>query len=138
MKPALAVIAVLLLAQLVPYGRNQTNAPVVAEPEWDSATTRALAQRACFDCHSNQTTWPAYARIAPMSWLVQHDVESGRAALNFSEWQRPQEHAADAAGIVRQNGMPPMLYRLMHSGGRLSEEEREQLARGLERSVLKK
>jgi hypothetical protein len=85
------LIGALLLIQLVPYGRDHDNPPVQSEPPWDSPDTRALARQACFDCHSNETEWPAYANIAPVSWLVQRDVDEGRAVLNFSEWQRPQE-----------------------------------------------
>ena len=59
-----------LLIQLVPFGRDHTNPPVVQEPNWDSPATRELAQRACFDCHSNETVWPWYSNIAPVSWLV--------------------------------------------------------------------
>jgi hypothetical protein len=73
-----------LAIQLVPYGRDHTNRPVTGEPKWDSPATRADAVTACFDCHSNQTVWPWYSNIAPMSWLIQHDVDEGRAALNWS------------------------------------------------------
>ena len=59
-----------LLIQLVPFGRDHTNPPVVQEPKWDSPATRELAKRACFDCHSNETVWPWYSNIAPVSWLV--------------------------------------------------------------------
>ncbi len=51
-------ILLFLLIQLVPVWAVQTNPPVVSEPQWNSPQTRALAVRACFDCHSNQTTWP--------------------------------------------------------------------------------
>ena len=84
------LFGVLLAIQLVPYGRGHRNPALRSEPPWDSPATRELARQACFDCHSNETQWPAYASIAPASWLVQHDVDEGRAALNFSEWQRPQ------------------------------------------------
>lgn len=71
----LGTLLVLLLAiQLVPYGRDHTNPPVVAEPAWDSPATRALFVRACADCHSNQTVWPWYSHVAPVAWLVAHDV----------------------------------------------------------------
>jgi hypothetical protein len=53
----------LLAIQLVPYGRDHTNPPVRREPAWDSPTTRALAVRACFDCHSNETHWPWYTHV---------------------------------------------------------------------------
>ncbi len=70
--------------QFVPV--DKSNPPVASEPNWDSPQTKALVERACYDCHSNQTKWPWYSNIAPISWLVAHHVEEGRAALNFSEW----------------------------------------------------
>ena len=80
-------VAIFLLIQLIPYGRDHTNPAVVAEPAWDLPETRALAVRACFDCHSNETIWPWYSNVAPISWLVQRDVDEGREKLNFSEWR---------------------------------------------------
>ena len=73
----------LLVIQLIPYGREHSNPAVVSEPPWDSPATRAFAVTACFDCHSNETEWPWYSNIAPMSWLVQRDVDEGRQHLNF-------------------------------------------------------
>jgi hypothetical protein len=129
------LLATLLAIQLVPYGRDHVNPPVRSEPSWDSPSTRALARQACFDCHSNETTWPSYASIAPMSWLVQRDVNEGRAVLNFSEWQRPQEEAGEAAEVVLEREMPPAAYRLMHADARLSAADLERLARGLAKTV---
>ena len=131
----LGLLACLLAIQLVPYGRDHVNPPTVSEPAWDSPATRALAKQACFDCHSNETQWPAYARIAPASWLVQHDVIEGRAALNFSEWQRPQEESSEAAEELLEGEMPPAIYRLMHAHARLSAPDRDRLARGLVRTI---
>ena len=131
----LGLLACLLAIQLVPYGRDHVNPPTVSEPSWDSPATRALAKQACFDCHSNETTWPAYARIAPASWLVQHDVIEGRAVLNFSEWQRPQEKSSEAAEELREGEMPPAMYRLMHAHARLSDLDRDRLARGLAKTL---
>lgn len=121
----------LLAIQLVPYGRDHTNPAVTSEPAWNSPATRTLTRQACFDCHSNETEWPVYASIAPASWLVQRDVNAGRAALNFSEWLRPQEAAADASEEVLEGEMPPPAYRLVHAHARLSAADRERLARGL-------
>jgi mono/diheme cytochrome c family protein len=126
----------LLLAQLVPYGRAHDNPPVTKSVVWDSAATERLARGACYDCHSNETVWPWYSNVAPMSWLVQSDVDGGREHLNFSEWNRPQD--ADAAEIVEsvQSGeMPPFQYKPLHAGGRLSAAERQALASGLERTL---
>ena len=130
-------IAVLLFAviQVVPYGHPRTNPPVAAEPSWDSPETRELARHACFDCHSNETEWPLYSRVAPVSWLVQRDVAEGRAHLNFSEWNRPQKEADEAAEAVREGEMPMRIYQLMHAHARLSDADRQRLATGLERTL---
>ena len=121
--------------QFVPYGRDHLNPPVGAEPIWDTPQTRALARQACFDCHSNETEWPAYSRVAPVSWLIQHDVYEGRSALNFSEWQRKQEEANEAAEKVLEGEMPLRIYRAMHAHARLTAADRERLAQGLERTL---
>ncbi len=132
MKRILLLVVIGLVAiQLVPYGRSHTNPPVRQEPSWDSPQTKALAERACFDCHSNQTKWPAYANIAPSSWLVQHDVDEGRENVNFSEWDRPQKNAGDAVKEVQEGEMPPWQYTILHPEARLSDAETRQLVEGL-------
>lgn len=129
---ALAAGAVLfLLAQAVPYGRSHTNPPVTAEPRWNSQQTRALAARACFDCHSDLTTWPWYSNVAPVSWLVQRDVAGGRAALNFSEWNKPQDGAGDISEAISSGSMPPWFYPLMHPKANLSKSDQQRLIAGL-------
>jgi len=131
----LALAGFLLLIQFVPYGRVHSNPPTTMEPAWDSAETRALAEHACFDCHSNETEWPMYARVAPVSWLVYYDVTKGRAELNFSEWHRPQKEAREAPEELREGEMPPLPYRLLHGHARLTPSERERLAEGLARTL---
>jgi mono/diheme cytochrome c family protein len=136
LKKALLGVAILLLViQLVPYGRNHSNPAGRSEPAWDRPETRALARRACFDCHSNETMWPAYTYIAPISWLIQRDVDEGRREMNFSEWQRPQEESSEAAKTVREGSMPPWTYTLVHPEARLTPEERSALIRGLEATI---
>jgi len=124
-------VALLLAIQLVPYGRQHTNPPVTAEPAWPDPAVRELAVRACFDCHSNQSTWPWYSNIAPLSWLVQNHVQEGRSILNFSEWDRPQQGLREAAEILQEGEMPPGYYRLMHRAANLTPAETAQLARAL-------
>jgi hypothetical protein len=134
-----------LLIQVVPYGRNHTNPPLVNEPKWDSPRTRELAQRACFDCHSNQTRWPWYTHIAPFSWLAQSDVDRGRQALNFSEWGQQlagsrREREADPNHIARsiQEGeMPPLVYLPIHPEANLTQAEKDEFFQGLNASLSK-
>ncbi len=122
-----------LLLQLVPYGRNHTNPPVASEPDWNSPETRALTQRACFDCHSNETVWPWYSHVAPVSWMVQNHVEEGRARLNFSEWgsAREGEEGEEMAESIFEGKMPEPSYLITHTEARLSEAEKQALADGL-------
>jgi hypothetical protein len=99
------LLAGFLVLQLVPYGRDHSNPPVIAEPLWDSPDTRELSVRACFDCHSNETEWAWYSNVAPLSWLIQSHVDEGREELNFSESQLDQE-GEEAAETVRDGSMP--------------------------------
>ncbi|HVJ18774.1 MAG TPA: heme-binding domain-containing protein [Polyangiaceae bacterium] len=131
----LAALALPFVIQLVPYGRAHSNPPVVKEPSWNQPATRELAVRACFDCHSNETKWPWYAHVAPMSWLVQHDVDDGRKHLNFSEWQKKYRHAKDAAEVVTKGEMPLGIYLPLHAEARLASEETKALADGLAATV---
>ena len=125
-------LALFALIQAVPYGRSHSNPPVMMEPNWDSPRTRALAQRACFDCHSNQTKWRWYSNVAPVSWLVQRDVDGGRSAFNFSAWNRPQDiGAGDLAEAIRGGSMPPWFYVLVHPNASLSSADKDALIRGL-------
>jgi hypothetical protein len=124
-----------LLVQLVPFGRDHTNPPVVQEPKWDSPTTAELAKRACFDCHSNETVWPWYSNIAPISWLVAHDTYEGRDNLNFSDYQPGDVEFDRLARHVNEGEMPPPQYTLIHKGARLTAAERQQLVQGLQNSL---
>jgi hypothetical protein len=121
--------------QLIPYGRTHANPPIRQEPAWDSPRTRALAVRACFDCHSNETRWPRYANVAPFSWVVQHDVEMAREVVNFSEWDRTYDLAPYSSLSVTTGNMPPSKYRLAHPEAALTNQETVDLARGLDATL---
>ncbi len=130
----LILFVIFAAIQLVPYGRDQANPPVVREPGWDSPKTRELTKRACFDCHSNETKMPWYGGVAPASWLIWSDIRSGRAALNFSEWQgsgRESETPAELAKEINEGEMPPLQYTIFHPAARLSDVEKRQLSDGL-------
>jgi hypothetical protein len=131
----IAGAALFLLAQVVPYGRNHTNPPVTQSIKWDSPRTEQLAVGACYDCHSNLTNWKWYSNIAPFSWLIYADVKGGREQLNFSEWDKPQADPGDIIDAVQGGGMPPLQYKPLHAGGRLSGAERDELVRGLRKTL---
>lgn len=126
------VVALALGIQLVPYGRSHSNPPSVSEPEWDRPQTRVLFARACLDCHSHETRWPWYSNVAPVSWLVQRDVDEAREHFNVSLWGTGVRNEGDeAAGMLRSGEMPPKVYLPAHPEARLSEEEKADLIRGL-------
>jgi hypothetical protein len=129
-RAGIGAAALLVVIQLVPYGRVHENPPVTAEPQWTSPEVRALAARACFDCHSNETKWPWYSFVAPVSWVVAHDVYDARDDLNFSEWDKPQE-GKKAPKFVRNRVMPLKKYLWLHAEADLTTDEREVLAKGL-------
>jgi hypothetical protein len=129
-----ALLAVVLM-QVVPYGHSHTNPPPTGEPTWDSQATRDLVHRACFDCHSNETVWPWYSNVAPMSWLLARDVNGGRRHLNFTEWNQPQKHSKDVTNEVKGGDMPPWFYLPMHPLAKLTDAEKQALVDSAAKSL---
>ncbi len=121
-------IAGFAVLQVIPFG-SRTNPPVTFEVTWDSARTEELARAVCMDCHSNETVWPWYSRIAPVSWLVIHDVDEGRDHLNISTGDIDLEEMIEE---IQKGGMPPAIYLPMHPEARLSDSEKAELIAGLE------
>jgi hypothetical protein len=131
----LGIIGVFVLIQLVPVWLWQTNPPVTQEPEWDSPQTRSLAQRSCYNCHSNETNWPLYSRVAPASWLVTWDVMQARDHFNFSEWDTAGHGAEGMDEVILSGEMPLPRYLALHPESSLTEEEQAQLIEGLQASL---
>jgi len=126
---AAGVVAVFLLIQLVPYGRDHTNPSGGRPISWNSPRTEELMRGACMDCHSNETQWPWFSNVAPVSWLVQRDVEEGRDRLNLSTDAPEVEEMIHA---IDEGEMPPLQYKPTHPGARLSDSEKRELTRGLQ------
>ena len=112
------VVAALVAIQF--FRPSRTNPPsdpaasfeAVAQP---TAEVASSVKRACGDCHSNQTVWPWYCNLAPVSWLVAHDVNDGRKHLNFSAWNRPGPEGempdmGEACEQIRAGTMPLRSY----------------------------
>jgi hypothetical protein len=125
----LALVLVLVAIQFVPVDRSnpRVTAEVPAPPE-----VRAVLRRACYDCHSNETTWPWYAKVAPASWLVAWDVREGRDELNFSTWDRyangdQGRKLTESWKEVAEGEMPPRFYLAVHRDAVLTPEDRELL-----------
>ena len=126
---AIALVGLFAVMQLVPYGRDHAN-PTGGRPiAWDSERTHQLMAGACMDCHSDETKWPWYSNVAPISWLVQRDVDEGRAELNLSSDAAEVDEMIES---IREGSMPPWQYKPAHPSARLSEREKRELIRGLQ------
>jgi cytochrome c551/c552 len=124
-----------LLIQLIPLSGRGNNPPVVQDVQWDSPQTANLARRACYDCHSNETVWPWYSYVAPVSWLIYNDVMEGRSKINFSVAGSIHRSAAEMADEIQEGGMPPSQYLIMHPQAKLTDAEKQQLITGLKNSL---
>jgi hypothetical protein len=133
----IVVVGVVLfgLIQLIPFGHEHTNPPMVSEPAWSSPEARALAKEHCFQCHSNETEWPWYSNIAPASWLIQMDVNEGRSQFNFSDWNNRPGELDEMTGEIQEGGMPPIQYWMFHPNSRLNDQQKQDLINALESSI---
>ena len=129
---AVGAIAFLVLIQAIQPGR--TNPAVVPSRSLEAHVevpqeVQAVLKRSCYDCHSSATVWPWYSYVAPVSWYVANDVNTGRSHVNFQNWeaqineQEGKEHLGLICKLVQEGKMPPADYRLMHKGTDVSPED---------------
>lgn len=123
------------LIQLIPIGKNYTNPPVVSEPKWNSPATRQMAKEHCFQCHSNETAWPWYSKIAPASWLIAFDVSEGRGKFNFSDWNNNPGELDEMIQVINSGEMPPIQYTLFHPSSVLSDQQKAEFIQGLQATL---
>ncbi len=94
---------------------------------------KAILQETCYDCHSNNTVYPWYNNIAPVSyWLADH-VEHGKGHLNFSDWDaynpKKKDHKLEElVEMITEREMPLKEYTWTHAEARLSEQQRKEVA----------
>jgi cytochrome c551/c552 len=124
MKKLLIVLVIVFVGiQFIPVER--TNPPVKSEIG-APADVKAIFKKACYNCHSNETNWVWYTKVAPASFLAVKDVQDGRRHLNFSEWNINKEAKAkeNIWDEVREEQMPPWQYKIFHSESKLTQEEK--------------
>jgi cbb3-type cytochrome oxidase cytochrome c subunit len=125
------LVLALITIQFVPI--EQTN-PLVESDVAVPAELKVVLRRSCYDCHSNETRWPWYARVAPVSWLIANDVKEGRRQVNFSVWNqyggnRKARKLKEIVDQVEQNKMPQWYYLLVHPDATQSAENKEMIIR---------
>lgn len=133
-----AFVVLLLLMQLVPLNRD--NPQVITQVNWDSPQTKELFGRACADCHSNDTTWPWYSRVAPVSFLLVRDVHEGRQHFNISnlagmDSRRLDRLPREIEETVSEGEMPMGIYVMMHPTAGLNTQEKQALIKGLQQTL---
>ena len=94
----------------------------------------SVIRRACYDCHSNQTEYPWYSNVAPVSWILKDHIDEGREELNFSEWttypvKKQQHKLEECYEMVEEGEMPLKGYTVMHANARLTDGERGELGK---------
>jgi hypothetical protein len=133
----IAVVALLVIAQFLPKTFFPISNPGVDETKTLEARAQKLTphvagilNRSCRDCHSNKTTWPWYSKVAPISWLLSHDVAEGRREVNMSEWmkynaKRASHKLQEMCEQVDRGEMPLWYYKPMHPDSKLSEQDKK-------------
>ena len=128
--------------QLIPV--NRTNPPVVDKVVFADPAAERIAQIACYDCHTNDNTWPWYSYVAPVSWVVVDHVNEGRSELNFSdvagmmaneESEERGKIVQEAIETVQEGEMPPAYYLLTHPQAKLSDADKATLLSGLKQAL---
>ena len=129
---ALAITLVLLIgAQFVPVDRtNPATRPEASllNQKTTSPAVRAILERSCRDCHSNDTRWPWYSRVAPISWFLLNHVNGGRDRLNYSRWTSYESDDQDKflngmCTLTRKGRMPVSSYLWIHRDAKLSDAD---------------
>ena len=134
----IVIFVLFLLIQFIPIDRN--NPPVESEVP-ATLEVRSILKRSCYDCHSNETIWPWYSRVAPVSWLVIYDVNEGRNELNFSTWNKyssskKAKKLKEVAEEIEEGEMPLWIYLPTHPNARLSLEDRKILQTWLQSTSI--
>ncbi|MBE0539203.1 MAG: heme-binding domain-containing protein [Ignavibacterium sp.] len=122
----IAVVVILIGIQFIPVER--TNPPVISDIN-APAEVKVILKKACYDCHSNETNWAWYTKVAPSSFLAAKDVNDARKHLNFSEWNVNKEakYKEEIWDEIREEQMPPWQYKIFHSEAKLTPEEKNLL-----------
>ena len=128
-----AILVPVVVIQFVPVNRNN---PHVDPAQTIYATlpvpgdVRAIFERSCSNCHSNETSWPWYSYVAPISWVVAHDVHQARKVMNLSEWRgysatKKTDKLEEICEQLTNGDMPDRKYVLIHKQARPTAKEKD-------------
>lgn len=133
----IAIFLIFLLLIIQSFRIDKTTQPIDAEKDFISLTSANVEvtntlKIACYDCHSNQPTYPWYTNIAPFSWWVKHHTDEGSHHLNFSEWgtysEKHRNHKLEeCVEMIEEGEMPLESYTWMHKEAKLTDAQKLQL-----------
>jgi len=139
------ILGLIIAIQLIRPDKNSTNQSTDNDILQDgnvSLEVKEILNNSCIDCHSNNTNYPWYNQIAPVSWIIANHVNEGKEHLNFSEWLGYNENQKvhlleDIEEVLEENKMPLKSYLLMHNEGEITHQERQYLLEWIALEKLK-
>lgn len=138
----MTALAVFIAMQFVQPSRNKSEqvlsidvSKIYSIPD----NVNTMLQNACYDCHSNNTTYPWYSNVQPVGWFIARDIDSGKVKMNFSEWgtlsKRKQiSRLQEMQNIIKEGRMPLRSYKLLHKNAQLTEENKKSLFNWIEKT----
>lgn len=135
-KIALASVIVLVIIQFIPFAKNQDTDDSYGFMQFyqlsEKHEVHSLLKTSCYDCHSNNTKYPWYSKVAPVSWYLENHVRGGKKHLNFSEWKYLEDgekahKIEECIEMIEEKEMPLKSYLLIHDEAKLSETQRQTL-----------
>jgi hypothetical protein len=136
-KAALAAVLLFVVLQFIkPVGKNPSVVPgrdFLTGTNAPPTEVARLLRAACYDCHSHETHWPWYGRVAPVSWWLADHIQEGRDALNFSDWPndnpvKARKRISNLADEIAAGTMPLKSYTWMHADARFTVAQKKLLA----------
>ncbi|GAB2544941.1 heme-binding domain-containing protein [Rufibacter soli] len=134
-KILLALLVLLVLIQFIKV--DTTNPPVDKAKDFITLKNppqqvTGILKASCYDCHSNETTYPWYTSVAPFSWWIKDHINEGRRKLNFSEYgdlpaKRAKHKLDESYEMVAEGEMPLTSYTLLHRDAALSDTQKQEL-----------
>jgi hypothetical protein len=124
---ALLVVCSVLVHPFRAIKAQRSDKPLLLDSTFDPQVVRTI-ERSCQNCHSEKTEWPWYSYVAPMSWMIENDVQRGRSHMNLSRWngynpEEQQEILSKMSVLVRNREMPLPRYLLLHPEAKLSDAD---------------
>lgn len=126
------IVLVLGAVQFIPHEHPQTETVEADKLATDNIEVQNILDKACMDCHSNETNYPWYAEVTPINFWLDHHIEEGREHVNFSEWNSlsnaDRKHAIkETIEVIEKKEMPLWSYWIVHWDAKLTDAERETL-----------